>query len=417
MVGVQRQTVNIWLQRYRAQGEDGVLDGRRVSPRRGKGLLTAEEAGKIQGWIADKTPDQLKLPFALWTSRAVRDLIALRFGKTLGLSTVQLYLQRWGMTPQKPLARARERQPAAVAAWLERHYPAIAKRARAEGAVIYWGDETGISNQDQIGRSYAPKGQTPVVVRTARRITQSMISAVSNRGLMRFMLYEGALNADRFIAFLRRLTKDAGQKVFLIVDNLKVHHAAKVKKWVAAHAPRDRAVLPAGLRPGPQSRRIFEQRPEAEAAPAAPAGLARPAAQEHPRRAARHPALTCAVSRPTSSRRRCASGLNVGYNDGILVMGILGGAIVGVIVFGINPLQYAQQMRLMIGIEDFAGGIFKAAVFGAIVAVAGCLRGMRCGQDAAAVGNAATSAVVTSIVGIVVADAIINVIYHVLGIP
>ena len=236
VVGVQRQTVNIWLQRYRAQGADGVLDGRRVSPRRGKGLLTADEAGKVRGWIADKTPDQLKLPFALWTSRAVRDLIALRFGKTLGLSTMQLYLQRWGMTPQKPLARARERQPAAVAAWLETAYPAIAKRAKIEGAAIYWGDETGISNQDQIGRSYAPKGQTPVVQRTARRITQSMISAVSNRGLMRFMLYEAALNADRFIAFLRRLSKDAGQKVFLIVDNLKVHHATKVKAWVAAHA-------------------------------------------------------------------------------------------------------------------------------------------------------------------------------------
>jgi transposase len=252
IVGVQRQTVNVWLQCYRAQGEDGVLDGRRVSPRRGKGLLTAEEAGKVQSWIADKTPDQLRLPFALWTSRAVRDLIALRLGKRLGLSTVQLYLQRLstsstsrrgigpagpiGMTPQKPLARARERQPAVVAAWLAQDYPAIAERAKAEGAAIYWGDETGISNQDRIGRSYAPKGQTPVVVRTARRITQSMISAVGNRGLMRFMLYAGALNADRFIAFLRRLSKDAGQKVFLIVDNLEVHHANKVKTWVAAHA-------------------------------------------------------------------------------------------------------------------------------------------------------------------------------------
>jgi transposase len=102
--------------------------------------------------------------------------------------------------------------------------------------VIYWGDETGISNQDQIGRSYAPRGRTPVVSRTAKRLAQSMISAVSNRGLMRFMFYDGALNADRFIAFLRRLGKDAGQKVVLIVDNLKVHHAAKVKAWVAAHA-------------------------------------------------------------------------------------------------------------------------------------------------------------------------------------
>jgi transposase len=235
VVGVQRQTVNIWLQRYRAQGAEAVLDGRRVSPRRGKGLLTTEEAGKVQGWIRDRTPDQLKLPWALWTSRAVRDLIALRFGKTLGLSTMQLYLQRWGMTPQKPLARARERRPAVVAAWLAQHYPAIAKRAKAEGALIYWGDETGISNQDQIGRSDAPRGQTPVILRTAKRLTQSMISAVSNRGLMRFMLYDGALNADRFIVFLRRLIKDAGQTVFLIVDNLKVHHAKLVKDWVAAH--------------------------------------------------------------------------------------------------------------------------------------------------------------------------------------
>ena len=233
-VGVQRQTVNIWLQRYRAQGEDGVLDGRRVSPRRGKGLLTAEEVGQVQGWIRDKTPDQLRLPFALWTSRAVRDLIALRFDKQLGLSTVQLYLQRWGMTPQKPLARARERLPAAMATWLEQHYPLIARRAKAEGGAIWWGDEVGISNQDQIKRSYVLEGRTPVVARTAKRTTKSMISAVSNRGLMRFMFYDRALNAARFIGFLRRLAKDSGQKVFLIVDNLKVHHAVKV--WAAAHA-------------------------------------------------------------------------------------------------------------------------------------------------------------------------------------
>src|SRR3712207_78099 len=103
-------------------------------------------------------------------------------------------------------------------------------------AVIYWGDETGISNQDQTGRSYAPRGETPVVVRTAKRITRSMISAVSNRGLMRFMLYDGALNADRFIGFLRRLIKDAGRRVVLIVDDLKVHKAGKVKAWLASHA-------------------------------------------------------------------------------------------------------------------------------------------------------------------------------------
>lgn len=256
MVGVHRQTVNTWLKRYRQQGENGVLDGRRVSPRRGKGALSAEEAGQVRTWIVEQTPDQLGLPFALWTSRAVRELIERRLAKRLGLTAVQLYLQRWGLTPQKPLVRAKERQPAAIAAWLETSYPAIASRAKARRAVIYWGDETGISNHqgqqtpdptatlaragarsgDPIGRSYAPRGRTPVVARTAKRVTQSMISAVSNRGLMRFMLYDGALNADRFIDFLRRLTKDAGRRVVLIVDNLKVHKAGKVTAWVESHA-------------------------------------------------------------------------------------------------------------------------------------------------------------------------------------
>ena len=235
MVGVHRQTVNIWLKRYREQGEDGVLDGRRVSPRRGKGLLSAEEADQIRRWTVERTPDQLGLPFALWTSRAVRELIERRFAKGLGLTAVQLHLRRWGLTPQKPLVRAKQRQPAAIAAWLEATYPAIAKRAKAARAVIDWGDETGVSNQDQIGRSYAPEGKTPVVARTAKRITRSMIAAVSNRGLMRFMLYEGALNADRFIGFLRRLIKYAGRKVFVVVDNLKVHKAGKVTAWVKSH--------------------------------------------------------------------------------------------------------------------------------------------------------------------------------------
>jgi transposase len=235
LVGVHRQTVNTWVKRYRERGEEGVLDGRRVSPRRGKGRLTAEEADKVRAWVVEQAPDQLELPFALWTSRAVRELIERRFAKRLGLTAVQAYLRRWGMTPQKPLVRARQRRPAAIQAWLERDYPAIAKRARAAKAVIYWGDETGLSNQDQVGRSWAPRGRTPVVVRTAERVTRSLIAAVSNRGLMRFMLYERALNADRFIDFLRRLTKDAGRKVILIVDNLKVHKAGKVQAWVESH--------------------------------------------------------------------------------------------------------------------------------------------------------------------------------------
>lgn len=234
-VGTSRQTVNQWLKRHAKAGEAGLRDGRRISARKGQGRLTASEAVRVQRWIRDKCPDQLKLPYVLWTAGVVRDLIRLRLGKHLGLSTVQLYLKRWNFTAQKPLKRATQRSPEAIRHWLEVEYPKIARRAKREKAHIYWGDETGVCNQDQVGRSYAPKGRTPVVRLTVKKISTSMISAVNNQGLMRFMCYKGALNAGLFIAFLRRLIKDAAKKVLLIVDNLRVHHSVKVSEWVAAH--------------------------------------------------------------------------------------------------------------------------------------------------------------------------------------
>jgi hypothetical protein len=138
-----------------------------------------------------------------------------------------------------------------------------------------------------------------VIARSAKRIARSMISAVSNRGLMRFMLDEGALNADRFIAFLRRLIKDAGRKVILIVDHLKVHKAHKVQAWAKSHAHAiELFYLPSpdrgpgqALRARPQPDRVSQQRPEAAAAPAAASGIRAGADQAHPIRAARHPAL------------------------------------------------------------------------------------------------------------------------------
>jgi transposase len=235
VVGVHRQVVNRWLARHRENGVSGLRDGRRVSPRKGGGILTAGEARRVQGWIRDKAPDQMKLPFALWTAQAVRELIEKKFCKRLGLSTMQLYLKRWGFSSQKPLTRATQRDPQMIEAWLKKIYPDIAARAKREKALIYWSDETGVCNQDQIGKGYAPKGQTPVLAQTGQRFSTSMIAAVSNRGLMRFKLYKGALNVSIFIDFVKRLIKDVKQKVFLIVDNLRVHHAKAVKEWFAAH--------------------------------------------------------------------------------------------------------------------------------------------------------------------------------------
>ena len=234
-VGVHRGTVSRWCGTFRRAGAAGIEKGKRGRRAGDQLMLTALEARRVQGWITDKCPDQMQLPFALWTAQAVRELIHMKLGKTLGLSTMQLYLKRWGFTAQKPLTRATQRDPHKIAAWLEQDYPSIAARAKREGAVIYWSDETGINNRDQIGRGYAPKGQTPVLTQTGQKFSMSMIAAVSNRGLMRFRLYEGALNVAIFIDFLKRLVKDAKQKAFLIVDNLRVHHAKAVMEWLAQH--------------------------------------------------------------------------------------------------------------------------------------------------------------------------------------
>ena len=235
-LGVHKNTVHQWLKGWRVAGAAALKAKKRGRRHEAQRLLDADQATEVQQLMTKHAPDQLDLPFALWGREAVRGLARARFGVTLALRTVSDYLRRWGFTPQRPIKRALERQDAAIQAWLAEHYPKIAARAKAEGAVIHGGDETGISNQAVHGRSFAPKGQTPVLRRPATRRTLSMISAVTNRGTLRFMLYEGALNAALFLTFLQRLVRSARGKVFLIVDNLKVHHASKVKTWAAANA-------------------------------------------------------------------------------------------------------------------------------------------------------------------------------------
>ena len=240
-LGLHKNTVHRWLKGWRVAGTPALKAKKRGRRLQAKRLLDATQAAEVQRLMIEHCPDQLELPFALWGREAVRDLVRARFGVTLALRTVSDYLRRWRFTPQRPVKRALERQDAAIQAWLTAHYPKIVARAKAEGAVIHWGDQTGISNQPVYGRGFAPKGQTPVLRRPAKRHTFSLISSVTNRGTLRFMLYEGALNAALFLAFLQRLVRSAVGKVFLIVDNLQVHKADKVQAWVAQY--RDKIAL------------------------------------------------------------------------------------------------------------------------------------------------------------------------------
>ena len=161
----------------------------------------------------DKCPDQLKLPFALWTRKAVQQLVFELWSIKMPIRTVGEYLMRWKFTPQKPLKRAYEQNPKAVKRWLEEDYPEIAASAKAEKAEIHWGDETGLANNCQHGRSYSLRGKTPVLRLPAKKERINLISSVTNQGLARFMIYDGTMNSDTFIKFLKRLinsTMEAG---------------------------------------------------------------------------------------------------------------------------------------------------------------------------------------------------------------
>jgi transposase len=231
-VGLTRTGVFDVCKRFAERGAAGLKTGPRgPGPGHGRFLDAGQEAA-VRELVRRHTPDELDLPFALWSRAAVRELILRRFGVCLAVRTMGTYLARWGFTAQKPLRRAYEQDPAAVRRWLRRDYPEIAARAKAEGGTIFWGDETGLRSDDVRGRSYAPRGRTPAVRVNHRRANLGLISAVTNKGELRWMVLEGAVTAPDLLRFLTRLVQDAEQKVFLILDRLPVHRSAKVRDWL-----------------------------------------------------------------------------------------------------------------------------------------------------------------------------------------
>jgi transposase len=232
---MSRTTVIAALKAFQSGGWKAVDVDRGGRPVGSGRTLTAEQEREVQRLIRDRTPDQMKMVYALWTRQAAAELIRDRLGIQLAVRTMGLYLGRWGFTPQKPMKKAYEQSPAAVKKWLDEEYPVIAASAKFEGAEIHWGDETGLRSDDVRGRSFAPQGHTPVVRVNNKRHGLSLISTVTNKGQMRWKAFDGALNSDILIDFLRRLVKDAGRKIYLILGNLRVHHSKPVEAWLAEH--------------------------------------------------------------------------------------------------------------------------------------------------------------------------------------
>jgi len=228
--GVTRQAVGKWVKACREGGEKALRAKRRGRPKGGS--LLPWQAAQIAKTVVDRHPDQLKLPFYLWTREAVAQLIERRFGIRLSIWTVGRYLARWGFTPQKPVRRAFEKNPEQVRRWLEEEYPAIQKQAKREKAGIYWGDEMGLRSDHAAGCSYGRRGQTPVIPGPGKRFGCNMISAITNLGQLNFMVFKKRFRSNVFLEFLRRLVRQSKRKVFLIVDGHPVHRSKETKTWV-----------------------------------------------------------------------------------------------------------------------------------------------------------------------------------------
>jgi transposase len=219
----------IW-RKYTTDGKRGISEKKRGV--QGGKKINGKQSAEVRQLIKDKLPDQLKLPFGLWTREAVQQLILNRYGIELSRWQVGRYLRSWGYTPQKPISKAFEQKPEKVKEWLEKEYPAIKKRAAKENAVIYFGDETGMRSDHQAGRSYAPAGETPVIKKTGQRFSLNMISAISNKGYLQFMIIDGRFNSEVFETFLKQMIKYSRQKIYFVTDGHPAHKTKKLNEWL-----------------------------------------------------------------------------------------------------------------------------------------------------------------------------------------
>jgi transposase len=234
--GVHLRSVQRIWHRYREGGKQAVTEKKRGV--KGGKKINGKQAAEVRQLIKDKLPVQLKLPYGLWTREAVQQLIERRFAIGLSRWQVGRYLKLWGYTPQRPISKAFEQKPEQVKKWLEKEYPAIKKRAAKENAVIYFGDETGMRSDHQAGKSYAPKGETPVIKKTGQRFSLNMISAISNKGHLQFMIIDGRFNSEIFETFLKQMIRYSKQKIYFVTDGHPAHKTKKLNEWLGQNKNR-----------------------------------------------------------------------------------------------------------------------------------------------------------------------------------
>jgi len=235
LLGVCHETISRWWTAYSADGLPSLPGDRTGRPLGSGRLLTEAQAERIQELIDHNTPEKLGIAQALWTRRAVRDLIRKEFNIEVAERTVGQYLRRWGYTAKKPARHWRQQQPDEVQQWLEETYPAIEEQAAREEAEILWTDEVGVAADHHPGCGYARQGERATLEVPRPHIRVNQITAISNEGTVRFMTYKGSLNAAVFLVFLSKLIEGATRKILLIADRLQAHKTPDVIAWLEAH--------------------------------------------------------------------------------------------------------------------------------------------------------------------------------------
>ena len=234
-LGVSEGHVSNVKKLYAEGGAKALKPAKRGRPAGKNKILTPEQEREIQNIIVDKTPEQMRFKECMWTRNNIRQMIWEKYSIDIKLSTLGYYLARWGFTVQRPVKRAYKQDEKKIDVWLNSEFPGITERAEKEDAEIFFGDETNIQNTANYARGYAPKGQTPVIQTEAQKLKIEMLSAISKRGKLHFILYKDSMNSEKLIDFMTRLVADSKKKVFLILDNLRVHHSKAVTAWLEDH--------------------------------------------------------------------------------------------------------------------------------------------------------------------------------------